>query len=105
MLATARTLDALWEALGSQSPDSVDLAHQVRVQTARTKVVVNRLAQEATAALFDVGSAASTRHGLNLDRHWRNVRTIASHNPASYKALALGNRLVNDIELPANVLF
>ena len=25
-----------------------------------------------------------------LERHWRNVRTLASHNPTSYKAQALG---------------
>jgi hypothetical protein len=28
--------------------------------------------------------------GKTLDRHWRNVRTLASHNPPSYKAQGLG---------------
>ncbi len=28
--------------------------------------------------------------GKNPDRHWRNARTLASHNPASCKTQALG---------------
>ncbi|GAA2848782.1 acyl-CoA dehydrogenase family protein [Pseudonocardia halophobica] len=105
VLAAARTLDALWVAVDEGSPEQADIADQVRADTARAKVVVDRLALEAATALFDIGSASSTRRGLNLDRHWRNIRTMASHNPASYKAQALGNRLVNGVALPANALF
>jgi alkylation response protein AidB-like acyl-CoA dehydrogenase len=32
---------------------------------------------------------------LALDRHWRNARTVASHNPVIYKARNIGNWLVN----------
>jgi len=33
------------------------------------------------------------------DRHWRNVRTIASHNPFVYKATKVGDFIVNGTEL------
>jgi hypothetical protein len=35
-----------------------------------------------TTELFEVGGASAVGTGHALDRHWRNVRTIASHNPA-----------------------
>ena len=45
--------------------------------------------------LFDTGGASATSRKLNLDRHWRNARTVASHNPLAYKAHAAGNYVVN----------
>jgi hypothetical protein len=30
-----------------------------------------------------------------LDRHWRNARTVASHNPWVYKARIVGDWSVN----------
>jgi len=35
----------------------------------------------------------STAKGL--DRHWRNAQTVATHNPAAFKARQLGDHLVN----------
>lgn len=37
---------------------------------------------------------------LRLDRHWRNARTISVHNPAIYKARAIGDHLLNGAALP-----
>ena len=42
---------------------------------------------------------------LNLDRHWRNARTVASHSPLDYKAHAVGNYVVNGTTPPANGYF
>ena len=33
-----------------------------------------------------------------LDRHWRNARTAASHNPWIYKARIVGDWAVNGTE-------
>ena len=55
--------------------------------------------------LFSVGGASATGREANLDRHWRNARTIASHNPAMYKARAIGDLLINEQRLPANGFF
>ena len=44
----------------------------------------------AATRLFEVGGASAVGIGVALDRHWRNVRTIASHNPTLQRTRALG---------------
>ncbi|WP_394251896.1 acyl-CoA dehydrogenase family protein [Arthrobacter pityocampae] len=65
--------------------------------TAVSRAQLVAVAQSLRAAtdLFEVGGASATSTGRALDRHWRNARTIASHNPAIYKARALGYRAVH----------
>ncbi len=38
-----------------------------------------------------------------LDRHWRNARTLASHNPRVYKARILGDYLINGKDPVSNL--
>jgi hypothetical protein len=45
--------------------------------------------------LFDTWGAAATAGKVNLDRHWRNTRTVGRHNPLAYKACVAGNYAVN----------
>lgn len=40
--------------------------------------------------IFDVGGASVVRQAHLLDRHWRNIRTLTSHDPSSHKAQAIG---------------
>ena len=56
------------------------------------------LALRATTDVFDALSASATDAGLALDRHWRNARTAASHNPVIYKERILGDHAVNGTE-------
>lgn len=53
------------------------------------------LVLEATAQLFEVGGASATSSRLQLDRHWRNARTLASHNPAIQRERAIGDYVLN----------
>ncbi|MDG4667608.1 acyl-CoA dehydrogenase [Mycobacterium sp. 236(2023)] len=76
------------------------LEHEASAQAAKTKVGIEELALRAAGDLFGVGGASSTRSSANLDRHWRNLRTLFSHNPTAYKARILGDNLVNDTPLP-----
>jgi alkylation response protein AidB-like acyl-CoA dehydrogenase len=73
---------------GGQGLDT--LAHDAALAAAKAKVIVDELALRSATALFDVGGPSAATRGKNLDRHWRNARTLSSHNPASYKAQALG---------------
>jgi alkylation response protein AidB-like acyl-CoA dehydrogenase len=75
------------------------------VAVAQAQLVAERLTLDAAQRLFDTGGASATARKLNLDRHWRNVRTVASHNPLDYKAHAVGNFLVNGVAPPANGYF
>jgi alkylation response protein AidB-like acyl-CoA dehydrogenase len=109
--AAEATVDAAAVALGDATAAVVDgasdpdAAHEASLRVAQAKVVVDALAARASTDLFDVGGASATDRGRGLDRHWRNVRTLASHNPASYKALAVGDLLVNGTRLPDNGFF
>jgi alkylation response protein AidB-like acyl-CoA dehydrogenase len=67
--------------------------------------VAERLTLSAAQRLFDTGGASATSRALNLDRHWRNARTVASHNPLAYKAYAAGDFAVNGVWPPANGYF
>jgi alkylation response protein AidB-like acyl-CoA dehydrogenase len=57
--------------------------------------VVIDLTLQAASQLFRVGGASQTSASLALDRHWRNARTIASHNPEVFRARAVGAHLLN----------
>lgn len=76
--------------------------HEAALKAAYVKVIGEPLALQAATRLFDVGGASATRGSLQLDRHWRNIRTIASHNPISYKLKDIGHYVVNGVELPIN---
>lgn len=45
------------------------------------------------------------RQAYLLDRHWRNVRTLASHNPSSYEAQAVGAYFTHGTKLPGSGCF
>jgi alkylation response protein AidB-like acyl-CoA dehydrogenase len=98
VLAAADALDA---ATGG-GPEAL---HEASLRTAKAQVVVSELATRSAEMLFSVGGASATSREANLDRHWRNARTVASHNPAIYKARAIGDLLVNGERLPTNGFF
>lgn len=56
----------------------------------QTQVTVLDLTLLAATRMFEVGGASATYRDLALDRHWRNARVVASHNPAIYKYRMVG---------------
>jgi alkylation response protein AidB-like acyl-CoA dehydrogenase len=68
-------------------------------------VVVDELTIRSGSQLFDAGGASATKKADNLDRHWRNARTLASHNPDTHKARAIGDYAINGTPLPAKGFF
>lgn len=61
----------------------------------RAQGIVQPLVLSAATKLFDGLGASATSSGCNLDRHWRNARTVATHNPAIYKSRIVGDYEVN----------
>lgn len=102
--AAADALDAA-RVTGSEGQQDPELCAHATQLTAKAQVVVADLAPRCAEALFNAGGASATSRELNLDRHWRNARTVASHNPAMYKARALGDLVINDQSLPDNGFF
>ncbi|MWB99527.1 hypothetical protein GB864_13335 [Agromyces sp. MMS17-SY077] len=65
-------------------------ARDAQLAVFRAQHTVPTLVLGALAELFEVGGASAVGTGPALDRHWRNVRTIASHNPTVQRLAALG---------------
>ncbi|KMO77690.1 acyl-CoA dehydrogenase [Mycolicibacterium chubuense] len=97
--------DGLDELVDQGRVFDADALADAAVAVAQAQLVVERLTLDAAQRLFDTGGASATARALNLDRHWRNARTLASHNPLDYKAHAVGNYLVNEVSPPANGYF
>lgn len=102
VLTAAEAIDRLVDGAKQSDPDAVA---DVAVTVARAQLIAERLTISAAGRLFDTGGASATARALNLDRHWRNARTIAGHSPLAYKAYAAGNYAVNGEFPPANGYF
>jgi len=103
--ATRAVVDSLARALGEYVEahrDGVGPEAAVRPTAAEALALAAFGAQQSvlplvlqvTTEIFEVGGASATSQGRALDRHWRNARTVASHNPANYRAKALGRYLL-----------
>ena len=100
MLRAGAALDAAWRG---GLPEAVLTAASIEVAQAQFLAV--QLALKAGEQLFDVGGASTTLREHNLDRHWRNARTVANHNPRQWKAAAVGNFLLTGTQPPTTGLF
>jgi alkylation response protein AidB-like acyl-CoA dehydrogenase len=102
VLTGADAIDAVVDAGRQADPDALA---ELSITIAKAQLVAERLTLAAAERLFDTGGASATARKLNLDRHWRNTRTLASHNPLAYKAYAAGNYAINGVWPPANGYF
>jgi alkylation response protein AidB-like acyl-CoA dehydrogenase len=104
VLIAAEAQDAEANSVLDGLPDE-GLSHQASLEAAKAKVVIDELAFRATTRVFDVGGASATKKSKNLDRHWRNARTLSTHNPLLYKAQAVGDVAINGAPLPSTWFF
>lgn len=104
VLNAAAVLGEAFDSALAGQPDH-DRFIEAALRSAKAKVVVDQLALQSATRLFDVGGASAAKQAAQLDRHWRNIRTIASHNPGLYKARALGNHAINGVPLPTAAFF
>jgi alkylation response protein AidB-like acyl-CoA dehydrogenase len=104
VLAAAERIDAAGASVVDGKPDP-NLAEAAQLTAAQAKVAIDSFAPRAATALFDVGGASATQAAATLDRHWRNIRTISTHNPTFLKASAVGDFLVNGTSPPRNGFF
>lgn len=65
------------------------------VAVAQAQLIIIDAALRATTLVFDALGASAVSEDVALDRHWRNARTLASHNPRVYKARIIGDWLIN----------
>lgn len=100
----AQAVQAADDAVRAGEPTE-EVGRAASVAICAVKVHLDRVATDAATLLFDVGGASASGRARNLDRHWRNIRTITLHNPASYKAAALGRLVISGEPLPVNGYF
>jgi alkylation response protein AidB-like acyl-CoA dehydrogenase len=109
-IAKATVLDAA-EAIAAATASETDaapdlhLAGEAQLRVAKVKVHRDDVAPEAVSRLLELGGASATSRQRNLDRHWRNIRTITLHNPVTYKARVIGQNLLHGTPVPANAYF
>ncbi len=96
----ADTLQAAYEARTAGSDVVAGFKRDAELRASEAQVVCTRLAMGAAQALFDGLGASSTIDTHLVDRHWRNARTVSSHNPVAFKARIIGDWLVNAVEPP-----
>lgn len=78
---------------GEAVPES--LLVDVELSAAKAQVGLVDAVLTSTTRLFDVGGASAVQENRRLDRHWRNARTLASHNPVIFKARVVGDHAIN----------
>jgi alkylation response protein AidB-like acyl-CoA dehydrogenase len=102
VLRAAQAIQHAYEARAAGDEAAEDAAVAIaELEVSQSLTVVSDLILGATTLLFDAlgASATSRRHGL--DRHWRNARTLTSHNPRIYKDRIVGDFAVNGTPPPA----
>ena len=92
-----RAHDLRWHA----DPEAERQANvAAEIESAQAQVAVSELVLGAATELFNALGASGVRANAALDRHWRNARTAASHNPLIFKSRIVGDWLVNGREPP-----
>lgn len=98
-LEAARAAERAYETSQGSDKAADDAANiEAELQSAAAQVAAVDLALRAVSDVFNALGASSSDQALALDRHWRNARTAASHNPVIYKERILGDHLVNGTE-------
>ncbi|WP_448042824.1 acyl-CoA dehydrogenase family protein [Bradyrhizobium liaoningense] len=105
VLAAAEALDVATDAFDAGAASAAEAAHTAALLSAKAKIIADDFAIRGGSLLFDVGGASATKKVTNFDRHWRNARTLSSHNPTTYKARSIGQYEISGTPLPAKGFF
>lgn len=96
-------LDRAWA--GASGPDAGALSIAASIAAAEAKVVTDETAATLASLLIDVSSGSGVSLSRALDRHWRNIKVISSHNPRVYKERVLGDHYLNGTAPPTGAFF
>ncbi|MFT3864148.1 MAG: acyl-CoA dehydrogenase family protein [Solirubrobacterales bacterium] len=101
VLDTAAEMEAWLERAPAENLDDPDVREQAiaaDVAVLRAQAIVSRIALGVTSQVFDALGGSAIAGEVELDRHWRNARTLASHNPIAYKLRQVGDYHLNGTE-------
>ena len=101
VLQVARALERAFKAHFVDDEAAEERANAIaELETSQALTVITNLVLESSTILFDALGASAARKPVALDRHWRNARTLASHNPRIYKDRIVGDYAVNGTPPP-----
>lgn len=101
VLQAAAAVQRAFDARFVNDPDAEEKANSIaELETAQAQTVVSDLVLQSSTILFDALGASATKKPSGLDRHWRNARTLSSHNPRIYKDRIVGDFAVNGTPPP-----
>jgi len=100
ILKAADAIDAVWE-----NGFDHKLAVNASIEVAQAQYIAAEAALKSAELVFDVGGGSATQRKHNLDRHWRNARTVINHNPRLWKAAVVGAHRLTGAEPPKSGLF
>jgi alkylation response protein AidB-like acyl-CoA dehydrogenase len=103
--AEAAVLRAAASVDDALARDDDALLTHAALDVARAQFSAAHAALENGTSLFEAGGASTTLQQHNLDRHWRNARTVANHNPRAHKAGVVGAWHLTGAEPPTSGLF
>lgn len=92
--ALARTFDDVTSAR-AEGRATEDTYIQFDIEVFQAQQIVIEQTLQAATLLFEVGGASATSEARRFDRHWRNARVLASHNPAIIREATIGNFYLN----------
>jgi alkylation response protein AidB-like acyl-CoA dehydrogenase len=96
VLQAAQSLQRAFDAHFTNDREAEETANAIaELETAQAQTVISTLILDASTIVFDALGASATKKPSGLDRHWRNARTLASHNPRIYKDRIIGDFSVN----------
>ncbi|MBP0624390.1 acyl-CoA dehydrogenase family protein [Cupriavidus consociatus] len=102
-LRAVHALEAAWQGAGTREAHELSLAATLAASEA--KVVTDEVSATLAGLLIDVSSGSGVSTRTALDRHWRNIKVIASHNPRLYKERVLGDHYLNGTLPPTGAFF
>jgi alkylation response protein AidB-like acyl-CoA dehydrogenase len=93
----ARQLDELEPVLASAAEQATkdERLRRATISVYEAQLTVTDATLEAATILYDALGSSALDRSTQLDRHWRNARTLTSHNPRIYKARIVGDWHVN----------
>jgi len=98
VLQNAHALQRAFEARRNACVDEANAVAELEINQSVT--VVSSLILDATTILFDALGSSAIKRGNDLDRYWRNARTLTSHNPRIYRDRIVGDFAVNGTHAP-----
>lgn len=94
------------EAVGSLPKNEIRAAGaNASLTIAQTQGFAAENTLKAAELLFDIGGGSATARELGFDRHWRNSRVVANHNPRDWKLAKVGAWYLTGEEPPTSGLF